>query len=105
MLREHNSAIPTDAEIREKKERRARLAKEQDFISLDNDGGNTVIEDVDDELNDEKILLPYAQRASSSKEETRLVRDNEDIAEGFDELVSDGRVALGKKVEREQKQR
>ncbi|EPE36025.1 hypothetical protein GLAREA_05363 [Glarea lozoyensis ATCC 20868] len=77
--------IPTDAEIREKKERRARLAHEKDFISL-NDSG------------DDRRQLSLLPR---KKTETRLVRDDEDIAEGFDEFVDDGRIALGKKQERE----
>lgn len=85
-----NSAIPTDAEIREKKERRARLAKEEEYINLSDDENES----------NEISLLPRKQ-----KPETRLVRDDEDIAEGFDEFVDDGRVALGKKAEREQKKR
>ena len=99
-----NSAIPTASEIKEKKERRARLAKEQEFISLDNgedpDGG----EDSEASSN-ERSLLPYAHSKTSKKEETRLVRDDEDIAEGFDEFVDDGRIALGKKAEKEQRRR
>lgn len=86
---QQDSAIPTDAEIREKKERRARLAKEEEYINLS-----------DDDESNEISLLPQKQ-----KPETRLVRDDEDIAEGFDEFVDDGRVALGKKAEREQKRR
>ena len=85
-----NPAIPTDAEIREKKERRARLAKEEEYINLSDD---------EDDRN-EISLLPRKQ-----KPETRLVRDDEDIAEGFDEFVDDGRIALGRKAEREQKKR
>ena len=85
-----NAAIPTDAEIREKKERRARLAKEEECINLS---------DGEDESN-EISLLPRKQ-----KPETRLVRDDEEIAEGFDEFVDDGRIAVGKKAEREQKKR
>ncbi len=80
-----NSVIPTDAEIREKKERRARLAKDE-FIALGDD--------------DEKVLF-----LEPKLPETRLVRDDEEFAEGFDEFVEDGRVALGRKAEREQKQR
>ena len=100
LVYDSNSAIPTDAEIREKKERRARLAKEQDFINLDDNDA-----EMDDEDSDgERSLLPYAKQ-KPKKEETRLVRDDEDIAEGFDEFVSDGRIALGKKAEREQKKR
>ena len=85
-----NSVIPTDAEIREKKERRARLAKEEDYVNLS---------DEEDESN-EISLLPRKQ-----KPETRLVREDEDVAEGFDEFVDDGRIALGRKAEREQKKR
>lgn len=97
-FRDSDSAIPTDAEIREKKERRARLAKEQDFISLSDEDAQE-----QEDSDGERSLLPYAKQRPSKKEETRLVRDDEDIAEGFDEFVSDGRIALGKKAEREQK--
>jgi len=82
--------IPTEAEIREKKERRARLAHEQDFISLDDSSP----------YSNQISLLPQRKKA-----ETRLVRDDEDIAEGFDEFVSDGRVALGRKAEREERRK
>lgn len=82
------AAIPTEAEIREKKERRARLAKEQDFISLDDPGDNRR----------EISLLPRKK-----KTESRLVREDEDLGEGFDEFVDDGRISLGKKQEREAK--
>lgn len=84
-----DSAIPTDAEIKEKKERRARLAKEE-YIKLSDE----------DEENNEVSLLPR-----KLKSDTRLVRDDEDIAEGFDEFVEDGQIALGRKAEREQKRR
>ena len=40
-----------------------------------------------------------------SKPETRLVRDDEDFGEGFDEFVEDGRITLGRKAEREQRRR
>lgn len=83
-------AIPSEAEIREKKARRARLAKEQDFISLH------------DDAEDEDYL---SLEPNKEKEETRLVPDDEDFAEGFDEYVEDGRISLGKKAEREQQRR
>lgn len=82
--------IPTEAEIREKKERRARMAHEQDFISLDNPSP----------YSNQISLLPQRKKA-----DTRLVREDEDIAEGFDEFVSDGRVALGRKAERAEKRK
>lgn len=99
-FQDSSSAIPTYAEIREKKERRARLAKEQDFINLSDEDAQE-----QEDSDGERSLLPYAKQKPSKKEETRLVRDDEDIAEGFDEFVSDGRIALGKKAEREQKKR
>lgn len=80
-----NSIIPTEAEISEKKERRARLAK-QEFIALSD-------EEEDNFLSRKK------------HPDTRLVRDDEDFAEGFDEFVEDSRVALGRKAEREQKRK
>lgn len=82
------SAIPSQAEIKEKKERRARLAKEQDYISLDTDESG------------ELSLLPKKEQP-----DTRLVRDDEDFAEGFDEFVEDGKISLGRKAEKEQRRR
>lgn len=83
--------IPSEAEIREKKERRARLAQEKDFISFN---------DVESSHRQEISLLPRKK-----KEETRLVREDEDLGEGFDEFVDDGRISLGKKQEREARKR
>lgn len=82
--------IPTEAEIKEKKERRARLAHEKDFISLNDDG--------DDRR--QISLLPRKK-----EKETRLVREDEDLGEGFDEFVDDGKISLGKKAEREARKR
>ncbi|KAF9894320.1 hypothetical protein FE257_007823 [Aspergillus nanangensis] len=88
------SAIPSAAEIREKKERRARLAKEhkynpteEDYIALDNLAG-------DEEWD--------ATEVKHEQRDTRLIRDDEDFAEGFDEFVEDGHISLGRKAEREQ---
>jgi hypothetical protein len=86
--------IPSEAEIREKKERRARLAKEKDFISFNDTEG-------DDRRQLSHIsLLPRKKQA-----ESRLVREDEDLGEGFDEFVEDGRISLGKKQEREARKR
>ncbi|KAH8679868.1 nineteen complex-related protein 2-domain-containing protein [Tricladium varicosporioides] len=85
------SHIPTEAEIREKKERRARLAQEKDFISFD---------EADNDDRRQMSLLPRKKKA-----ESRQVRDDEDIAEGFEEFVDDGRISLGKKAEREAKRK
>ncbi|KAL8962129.1 MAG: hypothetical protein Q9193_001425 [Seirophora villosa] len=88
-----NSAIPTDAEIQEKKERRARLAKEQEYINLHGSDGS------DDDRNEISL------RPRKDYPESRLVREDEDIAEGFDEYVDDGGIALGRKAEREQRRK
>ncbi|KAF2224372.1 nineteen complex-related protein 2-domain-containing protein [Elsinoe ampelina] len=91
------SAIPTDAEIQEKKLRRARLAKEQEYISLD---ANSEDEDLDENVtrdeNGKLILKPQDKYP-----ETRLVRDDEDIFEDFDDFTTDGKMALGRKAEKE----
>lgn len=84
----NDAIIPTDAEIKEKKERRARLAKEE-FIALSDE----------DESNEISVL------SGKQKPESRLIRDDEEIAEGFDEFVEDGQIALGRKAEREQKRK
>lgn len=95
------SAIPTDAEIKEKKERRARLAKEQDFILLE---ATSEDDDLDDNVtrdeNGKLILKPKEKYA-----ETRLVREDEDIFEDFDDFTTDGKVLLGRKAEKEAEQR
>lgn len=92
------SIIPSEVEIREKKERRARLAKKQDYISL-NDMGEEEEDDEDDEERD------WTLARKEKPMDTRLVPDDEDFAEGFDEFVEDGRISLGKKAEQEQERR
>ncbi|EFQ33644.1 hypothetical protein CGRA01v4_02060 [Colletotrichum graminicola] len=87
--RPHQTNILTEAEIQERKQRRARLAHEQqdgDFISFDDDdvGGTSL---------------------RKKKNDTRLVREDEDLGEGFDDFVEDGGLSLGRKAEREEKVR
>ncbi|KAF3342245.1 hypothetical protein HYQ45_002502 [Verticillium longisporum] len=77
--------ILSNTEIQERKQRRARLAREEDFISLDDEG---------DDRTDGKV-----------SENTRLVPEDEDLGEGFDDFVEDGGLSLGKKAEREEKAR
>jgi len=97
-----SALIPTDAEIREKKERRARLAKEQEFISLHGDV-EAQLQDSDDELQPRHVILRPDETERYT--ESRLVHEDEDIAEGFDDYVEDGRIALGKKSHREQQRK
>lgn len=93
----HNifTAIPTDAEIREKKERRARLAKEQDFISLDQ-GDEDLDENVTRDADGRLVLLEKPKYA-----ETRLVRDDEDVFENFDDFTTDGKVGIDRIARKE----
>ncbi|EEY23790.1 conserved hypothetical protein [Verticillium alfalfae VaMs.102] len=79
------TSILSNTEIQERKQRRARLAREEDFISLDDEG---------DDRTDGK-----------PSENTRLVPEDEDLGEGFDDFVEDGGLSLGKKAEREEKAR
>jgi hypothetical protein len=80
------ATILTAAQIKEKKERRARLALQgqaDDYIGLDD-------EDEEDEY-----------RVGKKKEkDTRLVREDEDLLEGYDDLVEDGGLSLGRQAER-----
>lgn len=102
-----DAAIPTDAEVKEKKERRARLAKEREFISLDSDGepedGGRDESESDASSNNETSILPYAGPRRAKEAPSRLAQDDDEVGEGFDDFVSDGRMALGKKAEREQR--
>jgi Nineteen complex-related protein 2 len=96
-----SSVIPSAAEIQEKKERRARLAKEQgadDFIALED-------YDSDGEFKPQRLQVSKFLERDRARD-TRLVHDDEDIAEGFDEFVEDsGRVTLSKKGKREQERK
>lgn len=81
--------ILTDAEIRERKERRARLAQEEGFLSVEDDDNNNNLENLD----------------RKKKDETRLVAEDEELGEGFDDYVEDGGVSLGKRAEKERRKR
>lgn len=82
--------IPTATEIREKKERRARLAKE----------GNAYASDASDHDENYISLLPKKKKA-----DTRLIAEDEDLGEGYDEFVEDGRLELGTRGASEAKRR
>ncbi|GAB7364455.1 hypothetical protein MBLNU230_g4995t1 [Neophaeotheca triangularis] len=98
------SAIPTSAEIAEKKARRARLAKQEqadEYISLDpeqlddyagEDDENTTVD-----ASGRLVLKPAGDKYGMS--ESRLTKDDEDIMEGFAEM-EDGRLALGDRAEK-----
>ncbi|KAF2789550.1 hypothetical protein K505DRAFT_313002 [Melanomma pulvis-pyrius CBS 109.77] len=93
------SAIPTQTEIQEKKARRARLAKEQEAYEDEKDQP-WASDDDDDEFRTNRNEISLRPKESQKYAETRLVREDEDMAEGFDEFVEDGNISLGKKAER-----
>ncbi|KAI1119176.1 nineteen complex-related protein 2-domain-containing protein [Nemania sp. NC0429] len=100
------TAVLTEAQVREKKERRARLAKQkgsrdtEDFISLSDDG-----DDDNDGRRAGDSCLTLLSKRGSGKPDTRLVAEDEDLGEGFDEFVEDGGLSLGRKAEREARKR
>lgn len=104
-----SSAIPSATEIAEKKARRARLAKEQqaeEYISLDPDDPDLDEDDLDPNvMRDEQGRLVLKPKDKYGMSETRLVHDDEDIMEDFDDFTEDGRIALGRKAEAEAERR
>jgi hypothetical protein len=100
---ESSSAIPTQAEILEKKARRRRLAQQE---KADDDEEERPWAS-DDEGEDEfrKRRNEISLRPKEKYAETRLIHDDEDIAEGFDDFVEDGKISLGRKSEREAQRR
>lgn len=94
-----NSAnILTHAEIRERKERRARLAQEAEFIPLDDGSDNS-----ENEYSN-RVTVQF-DSSKPKKSESRLIAEDEDLGEGYDEFVNDGGLALGRKAEREAERR
>ncbi|KAK5108857.1 hypothetical protein LTR62_007747 [Meristemomyces frigidus] len=101
----NSSAIPSAAEILEKKARRARLAQEEkadEYISLDPDDPDLDNDDEDDNVMkdmDGRLVLKPKDKWKES--ESRLVKDDEDIMENFDDFTEDGKIHLGRNAERE----
>ncbi|KAF2771802.1 hypothetical protein EJ03DRAFT_380982 [Teratosphaeria nubilosa] len=100
------SAIPSAAEIAEKKARRARMAKEQaaeEYISLDPDDPGLDNEDEDDPnvMRDENGKLVLKPKDKYNMAESRLVHEDEDIMENFEDFTEDGKMHLGRKAEAE----
>jgi hypothetical protein len=98
---EEPSAIPTQAEIQEKKARRARLAQEQEARGDEEEEPWASDDDGEDDFRTSKNEISLRPKESLKYAETRLVHEDEDMAEGFDDFVEDGNIALGKKAERE----
>lgn len=84
--------ILSATEIKEKKERRARLAKEGGAYDEDDEDGNY-------------ISLSSSNKNIQQKENTRLIAEDEDLGEGYDDFVEDARLELGKRGEKEARRR
>ncbi|KAK1764731.1 nineteen complex-related protein 2-domain-containing protein [Phialemonium atrogriseum] len=100
--RQPAATVLTEGQIREKKERRARLAREADFISLDDgddDGDN------EDGSDAETGATTVSVQFSKKKAESRLMAEDEDLGEGYDEFVEDGGLSVGRQAEREARRR
>ena len=101
------SAIPSAAEIAEKKARRARLANEDaadEYLSLNpSDPEIDSNEDLDDNvMRDENGRLVLKPKDKYQNAESRMVRDDEDMMEDFDDFTeADGKILLGRKAEAE----
>ncbi|KAM0692658.1 hypothetical protein Q7P36_007213 [Cladosporium allicinum] len=86
------SAIPSATEIEEKKARRARLAREtqaDEFISLDPDEPGFDEDEDGNVATDESGRLILRPKDKYGMAESRLVREDEDIMEGFDEFTGE----------------
>ena len=93
------ASVLTETEIQERKDRRARRAREEESIALgasDDEGSGYI-----------SLLTDEQKRRRKEKESTRLVREDQDLGEGFDEFVEDKHapLALGRKAKREARRR
>ncbi|CAO2656742.1 Nn.00g055450.m01.CDS01 [Neocucurbitaria sp. VM-36] len=93
------SAIPTEAEIQEKKARRRRLALQENALDNEEDRPWASDDEGEDEFRQRRNEISL--RPKDKYPETRLIHDDEDIAEGFEDFVEDGKISLGRKSERE----
>lgn len=87
------SAIPSATEISEKKARRARLAREaqaaDEFISLDPDEPGFDEDSDGNVATDETGRLILRPKDKYGQAESRLVREDEDLMEGFDDFTGE----------------
>ncbi|KAJ4350780.1 hypothetical protein N0V95_004457 [Ascochyta clinopodiicola] len=94
-----SSAIPTAAEIEEKKARRKRLAQEEQAYEDDAERPWASDDSGSDDFRQHRNEISL--RPQEKYPETRLTHSDEDIAEGFDSFVEDGRITLSRKSELE----
>ena len=97
------SAIPTQAEILEKKARRRRLAQQENALDDEEDRPWASDDEGEDEFRQRTNEISV--RPKEKYTETRLSHDDEDIAEGFEDFVEDGQISLGRKSERDAQRR
>ncbi|KAF2831306.1 hypothetical protein CC86DRAFT_452395 [Ophiobolus disseminans] len=100
---ETSSAIPTQAEILEKKARRRRLAQQENAFDEEEDRPWASDDEGEDEFRQRRNEISL--RPKEKYAETRLIHEDEDIAEGFEDFVEDGKISLGRKSEREAQRR
>ncbi|QIW95334.1 hypothetical protein AMS68_000852 [Peltaster fructicola] len=97
---QQNAAIPSATQIAEKKARRARLAleaKADEYISLDPDDPGWQEDEDGNVMRDMDGRLVLREKDKYKVQESRLVRDDEDVMEGFDEYTGEtgSRIAMG----------
>lgn len=106
---QQSSAIPSATEIAAKKARRARLAKEQaaeEYISLDPSDPELDQDEDDNVTKDERGRLVLKPKDKYGELESRLVRDDEDLLENFDDFTeAQGKILMGRKDEAEEASR
>ncbi|KAF1836689.1 hypothetical protein BDW02DRAFT_645951 [Decorospora gaudefroyi] len=100
---ESSSAIPTEGEIQEKKARRRRLAHEGNARDDDDDRDWASDDQGEDEFRQHRNEISL--RPKEKYTQTRLIHEDEDIAEGFEDFVEDGKISLGRKSERDAQRR
>ncbi|KIH94854.1 hypothetical protein SPBR_03655 [Sporothrix brasiliensis 5110] len=84
----------TATEIQERKDRRARRALEGDAMADDDDDAEASGDYI-------SLLTDEQKRKKREKERTRLVREDEDLGEGFDEFVEEKEaLSIGRKAQR-----
>lgn len=94
-----SSAIPTQSEIQEKKARRKRLAQQE--IADEDDADRPWASDDNGEDEFRQHRNEISVRPKEKWGESRLIREDEDMAEDFDDFVEDGKISLGRKSEKE----
>jgi hypothetical protein len=87
----------------EKKARRRRLAQQEKADDDEEDRPWASDDEGEDEFRQRRNEISL--RPKEKYAETRLIHDDEDIAEGFDDFVEDGKISLGRKSEREAQRR